>query len=483
MTTCSVYNGSLVYRHESGQIILPETKLEYTYPVICLSYIDSQHILICDSSNKAVCYRISSSSALWEIILDEAPHSISVNTNSYFIYSQTSLYRFSLDGTYSKIFKIPNEDLHIVQVYPIPENKCICSTYKRTYFIDNNTPTPIGSRERRGDFGACYIKDNIYCARPNNYLWKAIPTGEVLATLQFKLTTSKVNFGVLYEWEGLMVSYDGNDIMFIDLDTGKFISIEHINCKLYYNYITRELYRIKDNMIQVAVSLSVKDKLEDYLKAEQFEEAMMIVLRNAELHSLELLSDLCYKVFIQKVKLDEKLYQSFAELISKLESGETITLNFKVPNTEEASEYFDYRLKDKQNERLRKKQALHRRQLELKERRSEKMYVRSWIQDCGFNTIKEVISILNLDSILQSASKYLHSKEVRNITMRVIISQQSYSFILTKNYGLWLIECIYQEIAKLEEYKHIARLSYDTYMIQELNRDIDKLIYNATHLI
>lgn len=483
MTSCSIYNSSLVYKHESGHIILSNQKIEYTYPIIFLSYLDDSHLLICDSNNKVVCYALCNPYAIWEILLDEAPLSIAIHTDSYFINSQTSIYSFEIDGGYSKVFKIPAEDLHIVQVYPIPNKRCVVSTYKRTYYIEEGKHTPIGSRERRGDYGACYIKDTLYCARPNNYLWKARITGEVLTTLQFKLTSAKVNFGMLYEWEGLLVSYDGNDIIFIDLDTQKIISIDHITCKLFYNHITQELYRIKDNQIQLAASLSLTEKLQDLIDSEQYGEAVIMVMSNSELQKLELLSDLCYKIFIQKVKLDQKLQDEFADLISKLESGETIALNFTLPTTEEIIDYFDNRLKDKQNEKLRKKQALYRKQQATKQRKSEKIYVYSWIKDCGFTSLKEAISELELNKLLEISSKYVHSKEVTLITKRIILARHSYCAMIRKNEGMWLIQCIYEAIKLLEEFKLIARLGYDSGMIRLLNQDIDKLNYNATHLI
>ena len=170
-------------------------------------------------------------------------------------------------------------------------------------------------------------------------------------------------------------------------------------------------------------------------------------------------------------------------MISKLESGETIALNFTLPTTEEIIDYFDNRLKDKQNEKLRKKQALYRKQQATKQRKSEKIYVYSWIKDCGFTSLKESISELELNKLLEISSKYVHSKEVTLITKRIILARHSYCAMIRKNEGMWLIQCIYEAIKLLEEFKLIARLGYDSGMIRLLNQDIDKLNYNATHLI
>ena len=79
-------------------------------------------------------------------------------------------------------------DSSIVQLDVVqPTGTVLVSSLTRAVLIDPSTfvTVQVGSKERRGEYGACSFKDVVLAARPNGFLWKANQTdGKVISTLK-----------------------------------------------------------------------------------------------------------------------------------------------------------------------------------------------------------------------------------------------------------------------------------------------------------
>lgn len=364
-------------------------------------------------------------------------------------------------------------DPQVTQIVPMSSTHILLSSLTRACIVHIQTggSTQVGSKERKGDLGACCYKDLIIAARPNGFLWKAnFDDGKVISTL--KLSTDeggKLAYGWLYSWRNLILSYraEERELLLLDLEAGKLLQSMLFLHKtaLYKSPVGDDVYRLtsKDGLFLLR-QLSTKEAFQLYVQKRSLTAALELVHTNACLWDLETLQGLCEQVLGPASPVQGEQMERFMELVGKLELQSPLEIHIHIrklePDQAFLSRFSSYRahqrrLKDLQTASLALRTAHRKDRLEA----AQFLGLPSWSHIRSY--WKVWLQAKTPLKLLFQGLKRLKNPKIRLILQANLQVHGEYMGVMIKNRGVERLRRVRLEIGRYREYLKVAKRAYD----------------------
>lgn len=378
------------------------------------------------------------------------------------------------------VLSLPSTVLHqwcidpqTTEVVPLTSTDLLLSSLTRACILHLPTggTTQVGSKERKGDLGACHYKDLIIAARPNGFLWKAnLADGKVLSTV--KLSTDeggKLAYGRLYSWRNWLLSYrvEERELLLLDLEAGKLLQSTQFlhRTALYKSSLGQDIYRLtsKEGLFLLR-QLSTKEAFQLYVQKRSLTAALELVQVSASLWDLETLQGLCALVLGPGASVRGEQVERFRELVGKLELQSPLEIHIhrrkQEPDQAFVSRFASYkahqrRLKDLQIASSARHSAYRKDRLEA----AQFLGLRSWSQ-VRSHWLVWLRTKAPLPLLFQGFHR-LHNSRIRLLLQANLQVHGEYMGVMRRSRGVERLQRARLEVARCREHLKVAKLTYD----------------------
>lgn len=386
-------------------------------------------------------------------------------------------------------------DPQVIQLVLLPDSRLLLSSLSRACILQVHTGqlAQVGSKERKGDLGACRYKDLIIAARPNGFLWKAnMSDGKVISTVKLSADEGgKLAYGRLYAWRNLLISYriEEKELLLLDLEAGKLLQSTTFPHKtaIYKSFLRDDLYRLtsKEGLFLLR-QLSTKEAFHLYVQKRSLSAALELVQANSSLWDLQTLKGLCELVFGKEGNGQGELVNSFRELVGKLELQFPLEIEIVErkckPDQAFMARFASYKAHQMQLKATQIANLAYR-----KGRRRERLEAAKFIGLRYWSQVrlqwKSWLGVKIPLSLLTQGFHKLKNPKIRLLLQANLQRYGKYMGIIRRNRGVEELKRVREAVERYREHLKVAKQSYDRETYTEVREILLQLALLQNHIL
>jgi len=312
-----------------------------TPPVVSLNHLFGKTFASTHSTNEVLIFEVTSQ--ISQVLRVQAPETILKvswwQEECLLVGSQGNLYQLELRTGKLKVFSQGLfEQGEFVQL-SLWKSTLVVSSSTKSFLVSETQKLQVGTKPRKGTYGARAIYDLVYAGRPKGNLWEANAQGVVLKTSSFKFRGEPIRFGLLYQHKNFLVSWTGSLLCLVD-PFSKALLLNEVfppDTELFYNEAEAQVYAAVEGTVYRLNFIEEEEWFQKHSGSGSIDEIIEFLKTNSEFHSLRKLEVVCRRVFYYKETVSSENKAYFEALIEALENPQQ-NIPFQEPQKAAPSE-------------------------------------------------------------------------------------------------------------------------------------------------